>query len=143
VIRLAGLGDLDAIMALETAAFPAGWSRAAWADELAHHVVTVTGEPVRAVLSVSQVADTMEVRRIIVDESVRCTGIGRGLLEAALADAAPGTTVFLEVSAENQPAIRLYEGCGFEPLSRRAGYYGPGDDAIVYHWTKEATCPNR
>lgn len=54
---------------------------------------------------------------MFVQESARGLGAGRALVDAALAAAAarPGVQVVtLTVTDGNQPAIRLYEHCGFE-----------------------------
>ena len=39
--------------------------------------------------------------------------------------------MFLEVSAQNEPAQRLYAACGFVEIGRRARYYAGGIDALV------------
>jgi ribosomal-protein-alanine N-acetyltransferase len=39
--------------------------------------------------------------------------------------------MMLEVGAENASAIALYEKLGYENISTRRGYYGPGLDAFV------------
>jgi ribosomal protein S18 acetylase RimI-like enzyme len=60
--------------------------------------------------------------------------VGSRLLEALLDEARSRavTEVFLEVRADNEPAIALYRGAGFHEIHRRPGYYQPGSvDAIV------------
>ena len=39
--------------------------------------------------------------------------------------------MMLEVGTENSAAIELYEKLGYENISTRKGYYGPGLDAFV------------
>lgn len=39
--------------------------------------------------------------------------------------------IFLEVSHINEPAIKLYEKCGFVTVGRRNKYYYDGSDAIL------------
>ena len=39
--------------------------------------------------------------------------------------------MMLEVGTENRAAIELYEKLGYENISTRKGYYGPGLDAFV------------
>jgi ribosomal-protein-alanine N-acetyltransferase len=39
--------------------------------------------------------------------------------------------MMLEVGTENRAAITLYEKLGYENISTRKGYYGPGLDAFV------------
>ena len=57
----------------------------------------------------------------------------RALMEAAQAVLVQlgAQTLFLEVSAENPPAINLYAGLGFEQVGRRKAYYADGSDALV------------
>jgi ribosomal-protein-alanine N-acetyltransferase len=39
--------------------------------------------------------------------------------------------MMLEVGVNNVSAIALYEKLGYENISTRKGYYGPGLDALV------------
>jgi len=133
VIRLAGVRDLDRIMALETEAFPRGWSATSWTQEIRDHYVAIVDEGV-GVIAMSEVAGTAELLRVIVSSGARGHGLGRALVSHGLewASCFKATEVFLEVSHTNQIAIRLYESLGFTLLDRRVSYYGPGDDALVY-----------
>jgi ribosomal-protein-alanine N-acetyltransferase len=45
-----------------------------------------------------------------------------------------GRTVLLEVALSNESARGLYAGFGFEEISRRRGYYGDGEDAVIMRW---------
>ena len=138
-LRTAQEGDLTAIHALESEAFPTGWSVAAWAEECENHFVGIAcSAEVVGVISMGLVAETAEVRRIIVAAALQGQGIGRTLLEYGCdwARCHGAAEVFLEVSAGNSAAIALYESSGFEHLHTRPNYYGLGDDALVYR--KEA-----
>lgn len=71
-----------------------------------------------------------EVLNLAVAPSARRCGVGRALLETAIA-ASPGTW-FLEVRASNQGAIRLYETAGFQASGTRPDYYkDSGESAVV------------
>lgn len=61
-------------------------------------------------------------------------GIGRGLLDAALAAAAERgcTHLRLEVREDNPRAIALYERNGFTQSGRRPDYYADGQAALRY-----------
>jgi len=133
-VRTATSEDLDAVMACEEQAFTHGWSRASWAEEIAdHHVAVACAPEVVAVVAMSRVLDTAELLRVIVAPDRRRGGVGRTLVEHGVAWAAShqATEVFLEVSADNEAALRLYEACGFVHQYRRRDYYSPGDDALV------------
>lgn len=74
---------------------------------------------------ISRAADEAEILTVAVVPELQNRGLGRALLEAAMASAtrSGAKTMFLEVAADNQAAIRLYQGCGFIQSGIRAGYY--------------------
>jgi ribosomal-protein-alanine N-acetyltransferase len=75
------------------------------------------------------VGDECELLTIAVDPKWRGKGIGRALLEAVFDDLlmSPARRMFLEVSEENVPAIKLYQREGFSTISSRKGYYAKPD----------------
>lgn len=78
--------------------------------------------------------DQSEILTIAVDPSHRRKGHARNLLQELSRTRKTGC-VFLEVAADNQAAIRLYESCGFEVIGRRSGYYvrpSGAVDAVTY-----------
>ena len=82
------------------------------------------------------IAGEAEVLTLAVRPAARRRGVGRALLEAALALSQPSASaMFLEVAADNPGAVALYRQAGFEVVGRRAGYYGrpaaPSIDAFV------------
>ena len=79
------------------------------------------------------VADEAEILTIGVRPAARRRGLGRQLLDAALAEAARrgATAAFLEVAADNAAARALYAGARFAVAGRRRDYYGPGQDALL------------
>ena len=141
MIRRVTSADLDGIMALEQAAFPGDtWSEQSMAAELAgahgHYVVddedgVLVGYAGLRAVHGSRDAD---IQTIAVDDAHRGQGRGRHMLRALLAVAAErgAREVFLDVRADNAPAIALYASEGFEEIGRRPRYYRPdGMDAIV------------
>lgn len=92
----------------------------------------VTG--VLAFCAMACAADEVEVHNLAVHPAARRQGVGRALLEAALARArARGARrVFLEVRAGNTAARALYAACGFALAGRRRDYYSePREDALL------------
>lgn len=81
------------------------------------------------------VADEMQVQNIVVDNAFRRLGIGTFLLKSAteIAISAGATEVFLEVAADNNSAIALYEKSGFLRTGIRPKFYSSGADAIIMH----------
>ena len=141
MIRTATPDDLDAIMALERAAFPSdAWSEAAMAGELAsphgRYLVDDEGGRVVGYAGLRAPADGHDgdVQPLAVAAASRGRGRGRALLRELLAEASTRRIreVFLEVRADNPSAQALYASEGFAEIGRRPRYYQPDDvDAVV------------
>ncbi|MCJ1706442.1 ribosomal protein S18-alanine N-acetyltransferase [Microbacterium sp. VKM Ac-2923] len=139
--RAAASSDLEAIMALERAAFPTdAWSAAMMREELAspHGWYVVVEEAGRLVgyagLRAVRGARDADVQTITISESARGHGRGRALLGELLGEGVRRGVhdVFLEVRADNPVAQALYLSEGFVEVGRRPRYYQPDDvDAIV------------
>jgi ribosomal-protein-alanine N-acetyltransferase len=79
-------------------------------------------------------ADEAELGDMAVLPEARRRGLGRWLLDAALAEAARrgARRVYLEVRESNGAARGLYERAGFEAAGVRPDYYSePKEDAIL------------
>ena len=115
---------------------PRPWTAAEFAALLAEPPVFATLAETGFALG-RVVADEAELLTIAVAPEARRQGEGRALLDGFLrtARARGAETAFLEVAADNTPAIALYERGGFAPAGRRRGYYtqpgGPALDALV------------
>jgi len=142
-IRPAYREDLDAIYALNRAAFVEAWSREALAAALmAGHGMLVWPDAdgrLAAYVFYRCVADELHVLQLAVAAPYRQRGYGRQLCEYML-DCKHRLGVrraLLEVRASNGPALRLYRRLSFAVIGRRRGYYdaAPGasdrEDAIV------------
>lgn len=140
-LRAATPADLDDIMALERASFPAdAWSDAMMREELGspHGWYIVDEEAGRIVgyagLRAPKGSKDADVQTIALAEASRGRGRGRMLLRALIEEAARRRVaeVFLEVRADNPVAQSLYASEGFVELGRRPHYYQPDDvDAVV------------
>ncbi|MBY5973995.1 ribosomal protein S18-alanine N-acetyltransferase [Ferrimonas balearica] len=73
--------------------------------------------------------DEAEILTLAVDPAHRRQGLGRTLVAAfeETARARGATIAFLEVAADNAPAIALYLGAGFVRAGRRPRYYRAPD----------------
>lgn len=80
-----------------------------------------------AFISWRPVCDQADLLALAVAENYRRRGLARRLL----LETAPPALLTLEVAENNGPARRLYESLGFQPVGRRADYYGPGRPALV------------
>lgn len=132
--------DAAALARLAAASLPAPWSAAAFADEIVAPASRVwlfrdaSGEPV-AYLVAQRVIDELQVVSLAVAGPQRRQGLGRRLLEYALAQEAGLAAVHLEVRANDPDAQAFYARLGFRPLARRRGFYPGGIDAILMSWS--------
>ncbi len=85
------------------------------------------------------ILDEAEVLRFGVKKERQGQGIGKGLLMMALDVLRKRGVkkVFLEVSADNTKAQRLYEKLEFKKVGERKDYYSPGKPAFIMCKTLE------
>ncbi len=140
-----GALDLDRAAAIHGEAFAAlgerAWTRQDFAGLLASPGVggclLVEDDGDVGLVLCRVVAEEAELLTIAVRATHRRAGAGRRLLEAAIerVKSAGARALFLEVGADNPPALALYEKAGFRPVGGRAAYYQrgalPAADAIV------------
>jgi ribosomal-protein-alanine N-acetyltransferase len=110
------------------------WSELAERDTRSYVVALLADDVVGYAGLCAYSRDTSYVQTIGVTTSQQCIGIGTTLLRALLdeADRRGAHRVDLEVRADNDSAIRLYERHGFTAVGLRRGYYQPsGKDALV------------
>ena len=146
-VRVAGVADLDAVVALERSVAEAPhWGAAEYA------AIVASGDGgVRRCLFVAEVEGRVigfavgrvigaepegsaELESVAVDVSARRLGVGRALCGAVVEWCRGlGVAVMeLEVRAASVVAIALYGGLGFAAVGRRRGYYrDPVDDALL------------
>lgn len=91
-----------------------------------------TGRPV-GFASARLLVDEVHVIRLVVEETHRQRGIGRGLLTEVVrwAVEADAKAVLLEVRATNTAALALYAADGFLVEGRRLPDYPEGEDALL------------
>ena len=131
--------DLPAVSAIERVAFTDPWSEKSFREALAHPAVYFAaargdGGEVLGYVVAWFVADEGQIANLAVNPDAWGGGVGRMLLDAALAEAGlrKAENVYLEVRDSNERARRLYKSRGFEEVGRRKGYYRrPVEDAIV------------
>ena len=138
-IRAMQEGDLDAVAAIEAAAYPYPWSHGIFRDCLRAGYGCWVLEQAGAVIGygvLSAAAGEAHVLNVCVDPAVHGRGHGRHLMRR-LIDAARWQRVqrlYLEVRPSNAAAIALYESLEFRHIGRRPGYYPAPDgreDALV------------
>ncbi len=128
---------MPAVQAIEAAAFTDPWSARDFRECLASDVVFLVAEAPGGVvgyLVAQYAADEGEILNLAVTPARHRHGIGRALVERALATLADhgARSIFLEVRESNAAARALYAALGFEEVGCRPAYYRrPAEDAIV------------
>ena len=129
----------EALAALHARAFitPAPWEAASFAGILADPLAFLLVEGDAGFLLGRAVAGEAELLTIAVAPEARRRGLGRKLMARFLyqAQVRGADRAFLEVAADNVPAVALYESAGFARAGQRRGYYltpeGRRIDALV------------
>lgn len=133
-VQLAGLDEVALLSNLHAACFTPGWSADAFTELLkgpgvAALVASSVEGPV-GLLLYRCVADEAEILTFGVHPALRRRGAGKALLDSLLS--LPIKTLFLEVSSQNEDAIKLYEKAGFVRKGVRKAYYAEtGEDALI------------
>lgn len=141
MIRPARASDLDALIALEQAAFTTDHlSRRQYFRHLhsgtARVLAAVDHDELlgKAVLFFHAGSDIARLYSIAVADRARGRGIAKALLGAVeqAAHSHGSTRIRLEVRQDNHGAIALYERLGYVRFAARAHYYEDGADAWRY-----------
>lgn len=137
LIRRVGAEAAEAIAALHAMSFPDAWSAPSVARLIGGPggfalIATENGRDAGFAL-LQCVPPEAELLSIGVDPGLRRSGLGRAILAHAAKDLmrAGGNVMFLDVAADNTPALALYRALGFQDMSVRPRYYGGKTDAIV------------
>ena len=129
--------DLDAVLVIEQASFPAPWKRDHFLHEIAaphsYPFVAECNGMVAGYVCVTALFEEAQILDIAVDPAMRGRGIALMLMERAFSQARDkGAEVMaLEVRSSNLAAIALYEMLGFARCGLRASYYEGVDDAVL------------
>ncbi len=128
----AGVAHAAILAAIHAEAFPPqeAWGAAAMAGVLGMAGVFGFVDERGGLVLGRLAADEGEILTLGVLPSARRQGLGRALLQRAIAEA-ESSVWFLEVSAANTAALCLYRAAGFAECGRRRGYYATGQDALL------------
>ena len=134
MIRTALPTEVTAVTAIDLACF----GRDAWTEALLRTAIederrTLLIGDLEAYGLIAVAGDVADLERIAVMPSRRRQGVARRILDAlcAAAGAQGASRMLLEVAADNDAATGFYDAYGFTTISRRAGYYRDGVDALV------------
>lgn len=125
-------------MALEGAGFPEAerWSERSWLGELlgdGRIVLIARAHAPVGVITVQTIGELADLHRLVVAPGYRRRGVGTQLTTAAVRAVRHlgARAMILEVDYTNDAAIGLYARVGFEQLTARENYYGPGQHALI------------
>lgn len=133
------------IAAIERACFTDPWTENGLQEELDNscaRFLTAVDEngAVAGYIGCHTVLDEGYITNVAVSPEYRRQGIGRQLVQALLERVHDLAFVTLEVRVSNEAAIRLYQGCGFQPVGTRKKFYRhPEEDALLMTATLQAT----
>lgn len=137
VIRPAERGDLDAVHAIERAAFPAPWRREFFESELTapgrFTLVATRNRQVIGYLFAMWIFDEMHINKIAVSADQRRSGIAQALMDRVLSFAREHSVemISLEVRESNHGAQAFYQQLQFETMYVRPRYYPDNEAAVV------------
>jgi ribosomal-protein-alanine N-acetyltransferase len=148
-LRPMTVAQLEAVMAVESAAYAFPWSRGNFIDSLAAGYPACVLQGAQGELLGYFVAmygvDEMHLLNITVAPAVQGRGHARQMVDAliALCRTQRAQELWLEVRASNARARAMYLHLGFTQVGTRKGYYpapfGRREDAVVMSLRIEAT----
>lgn len=141
-VRRAEERDLDAITLIEARCFEGQdpWSRNAFYNEIVEnadrtlYLAAEKDQTVLGYMGVWKILDEGHITNVAVDPDHRRQHIAEKIIEEMIRRTSEEgiTSWTLEVRADNEPAIRLYEKMGFREEGVRPGYYEyDGTDALI------------
>ena len=132
--RPASPDDAALLARLHAQCFDDAWDEASFDAFLRdpHTFALVVGAE-DAFILVRVAADESEILSLGTRPDARRSGLARALVRAAAIEAQrrAAERMFLEVAADNEAALILYQVAGFRAVGHRPGYYVNADGAIV------------
>ena len=112
------------------------WSEAEFTSLLGQKGVSVIGD-LQSFILIRAIADEIEILTLATHPAAQRQGKAAKNLNALMDKAIEleASTIFLEVAADNTPAIQLYANAGFAKIATRSAYYartnGQAADALI------------
>ncbi len=139
VLRPMTRRDIPQVCEIERASFKEPWSRSDFEREFlfwyaSEMTVAARGEEVLGYSVLWHTENGLHLANVAVREDRRGRGIGRALVENAIAEARRlrAGRITLEVRESNLKARKLYEELGFRAVEIKRGYYrSDREDAVV------------
>ena len=134
-------GDLEEVMVIERAAFPAPWSENMFRQEL-HFPLSrrltarVAGQGIVGYITFWIIAGEVHLHNIAVRNDRQRMGVASALMREMIRRARKEGALYatLEVRPSNESAGRLYERFGFAVRGRRPLYYADTKEDALIMW---------
>ncbi len=129
--------DIPEVANIEARVFSMPWSEQGFADALKQDTIFVTAKQEEQVVGYCGMYCSFEegeITNVAVLPEAQNHGIGKKIISGLLRAAQEKniSRIVLEVRVSNLPAIRLYEGFGFQKAGIRKGFYEkPREDAAI------------
>lgn len=129
--------DIPEVAEIEARVFSVPWSEQGFADALKQDTIFVTAKQDGQVVGYCGMYCSFEegeITNVAVLPEAQNHGIGKKIISALLRASQEKkiSRIVLEVRVSNTPAIRLYEGFGFQKAGIRKGFYEkPREDAAI------------
>lgn len=129
--------DIPEVANIEARVFSMPWSEQGFADALKQDTIFVTAKQEEQVVGYCGMYCSFEegeITNVAVLPEAQKHGIGKKIISGLLRIAQEKniSRIVLEVRVSNLPAIRLYEGFGFQKAGIRKGFYErPREDAAI------------
>ena len=130
---------LTDILKIERLSFDQPWSEVHFARDINNNDISFNWVAVKDNKTVGFLfgwftKDEYHLNNIAVIPDYRKRGIASELLRFAVSSMKSNNAekIYLEVRADNYPAMKLYESFDFQAVGFRKDYYKKGDDAILY-----------
>ncbi len=118
------LSDLSWVMNLDLRAMDYPWEESMWRD-LRNINLNLYFYLDKSGYCLFEKSDVFHIYKLVIDPKFRRLGLARELIEQLKVDA-QGKSIYLEVSDQNEKAVKFYNSLGFEQLFHQKKFYSDG-----------------
>jgi len=107
------------------------------------YIVAITKSEVIGFAGIKFALDQVDIMNIVTRKDYRNKGVGTLLLREliSICKEFKANSIFLEVSEDNEPAIKLYKKLGFENVGIRKNYYKDKNGIVMRYIAEDKWIP--
>ena len=107
------------------------------------YIVAITKSEVIGFAGIKFALDQVDIMNIVTRKNYRNKGVGTLLLREliSICKEFKANSIFLEVSEDNEPAIKLYKKLGFENVGIRKNYYKDKNGIVMRYIAEDKWIP--